>query len=95
MRAARSALMQVLCLIAAGGGARAHEPTPIVPAATPTAVLNLVAECPGDCSGDGVVTINDLITGVNIALGLEPISDCEAFDVNGDGEVTVDDSSLP
>ena len=30
------------------------------------------AQCVGDCQGDGSVTINDLILGVNIALGLQP-----------------------
>jgi hypothetical protein len=30
--------------------------------------------CVGDCNGDGEVTINELITGVNIALGATPVS---------------------
>lgn len=32
--------------------------------------------CVGDCNGDGQVTINELLTLVNIALGLAPCSDC-------------------
>jgi len=32
--------------------------------------------CIGDCNGDGQVTINELLTMVNIALGLAPCSDC-------------------
>jgi hypothetical protein len=36
-----------------------------------------------------VVTIDDLVTGVNISLGQLPISDCPAFDANVSGEVTV------
>jgi hypothetical protein len=46
------------------------------------------AQCVGDCAGDGEVTINDLILGVNIALGSAPVSACEAF-ANGEGEVTI------
>ncbi|MDX2168386.1 MAG: hypothetical protein SF182_15030 [Deltaproteobacteria bacterium] len=48
----------------------------------------LAAQCVGDCAGDGEVTINDLILGVNIALGSAPVSACEAF-ANNQGEVTI------
>ncbi len=50
-----------------------------------------LASCPGDCNGNGEVTIDELITGVNIALGNAPVSNCPAFDRSGDGEVTIDD----
>ncbi len=46
------------------------------------------AQCVGDCSGAGEVSIGNLITGVNIALGSQPVSACEAF-ANSDGEVTI------
>ena len=46
------------------------------------------AQCVGDCAGDGEVTINDLILGVNIALGAAPVSACRAF-ANAEGEVTI------
>lgn len=36
--------------------------------------------CPGDCNGDGQVTVDELILGVNIALGVAEIGDCPAFD---------------
>ena len=45
--------------------------------------------CVGDCDGDGMVAINELITGVNIALGTSPVSACPSFDANGDGEVSI------
>jgi hypothetical protein len=47
--------------------------------------------CVGDCNGDGEVTINELITGVNIALGASPVSSCPAIDANGNGEVTINE----
>ena len=50
--------------------------------------------CPGDCNRDGVVTINELIVGVNIALETEPVNTCPVFDVNGDGTVTVNEIIL-
>ena len=57
------------------------------PTATPTARPS----CVGDCNGDHEVTIEELIKGVNIALGALPLSDCPSFDSSGDGTVTVDE----
>jgi len=48
-------------------------------------------ECHGDCNGDGTVTVDELLKGVNIALGTADLSGCEIFDSNPDGEVTVDE----
>jgi hypothetical protein len=45
--------------------------------------------CAGDCDGDGTVAINELISGVNIALGTAPVSTCEACDANEDGMVSI------
>jgi hypothetical protein len=47
--------------------------------------------CLGDCNGDGEVTVDEIITMVNIALGAAQPSGCAAGDGNGDGEVTVDE----
>ncbi len=45
--------------------------------------------CPGDLTGDGVVTINELIVAVNTALsGCAPDAACPG-DTNGDGAVTI------
>jgi len=38
-----------------------------------------VAPCTGDCNRDDAVSINELITGVNIALGALPVSACAPF----------------
>ncbi len=53
------------------------------------ATNGLAQACPGDCDGDGQVRVNELITGVNIALGAVGVDACRAFDVNGDGRVAV------
>ena len=45
--------------------------------------------CVGDCDGDGMVLVNELVIGVNIALDAQPLSECPNLD-NGDGQVTVD-----
>ena len=47
--------------------------------------------CPGDCNGDGEVTINELITAVNIALGSQQVSACQAADTSHDGSVTINE----
>ena len=50
--------------------------------------------CPGDCNRDGVVTINELIVGVNIALGSAQLTQCPSFDRNSDGEVAINELIL-
>ena len=47
------------------------------------------AICAGDCGGDGVVAINELISGVNQALGSR--SQCTSFDSNHDGSVAINE----
>lgn len=47
--------------------------------------------CVGDCDTTGEVTINELLTMVNIALGTTTVSSCEAGDANDDGQVSVDE----
>jgi hypothetical protein len=63
--------------------------TPTVPASpTPT---NTIVPCIGDCDGSGDVTVNELITLVNIALGNAPLSACVAGDADHSGEITIDE----
>jgi hypothetical protein len=47
--------------------------------------------CAGDCNDDGEVTVTELITGVNIALGRLPLDQCPSFDVDADDMATVDE----
>jgi hypothetical protein len=49
------------------------------------------AACLGDCSGDGEVTVDEILLMVNIALGDADISECLAGDGNGDQQVTVEE----
>lgn len=70
-------------------------PTPSAPPPTATATATPeVSTCAGDCNGDGEVTVDEVIVGVNIALGVTAADVCPAFDPSGDGQVTVDEILL-
>ncbi len=46
--------------------------------------------CQGDCDGSGAVGVNELVTGVNIALNLAAVEDCPPFDArqaDADGRI--------
>ena len=47
--------------------------------------------CAGDCDNSGGVTIDEILTLVNIALGNADVSGCEPGDRNGDGKITIDE----
>lgn len=47
--------------------------------------------CTADCDGDAVVSVDEIVTGVSIALGVGDLAHCPAFDESGDGQVTVDE----
>jgi YVTN family beta-propeller protein len=71
-----------------------QPPTPSPPPATHTPVLTATAtaaamRCGGDCNGDRIVTVNELVRSVSIALGRQPAGACEAADMDGDGRVTI------
>jgi hypothetical protein len=66
-------------------------PTPtLTPVPTVTATVQS-GSCPGDCNKDGQVTVNELVTAVNIALGNSPVSVCENADRDGNGVVAVNE----
>jgi hypothetical protein len=48
----------------------------------------------GDCNADGEVTVDELVTAVNIALGATEVSECDHADRNEDGVVTIDELIL-
>ena len=47
--------------------------------------------CTGDCDAGGDVTINELITMVNVVLGYTPLSACTAGDADGSGDITINE----
>ncbi len=49
------------------------------------------AACVGDCDGNGLVAINELLRGVNISLGAAAVATCPAFDRDGGGSVSIDE----
>jgi hypothetical protein len=49
------------------------------------------APCVGDCDLDGAVTVNELIRGVNIALGTVGVDSCPPFDRDNSATVSVDE----
>ncbi|MBX3026205.1 PEP-CTERM sorting domain-containing protein [bacterium] len=61
------------------------------PTPTPT---QAPTTCAGDCNGDGTVTVNEIITGVTIALGSAPVDACAVLDADGDGQVAVNELIL-
>ncbi|MFI5364254.1 MAG: Ig-like domain-containing protein [Candidatus Binatia bacterium] len=47
--------------------------------------------CAGDCNSDQQITVDELLTLVNIALGDAALMSCQVGDVNGDGQITIDE----
>jgi len=58
------------------------------PTSTPTPAL---ARCLGDCDASGDVTVNELITMVNIALGSANISLCAVGDADSSGTIEINE----
>jgi len=81
-----------------GGGEVFHDFTisvmpagPNTPVPTPTQIATPTAPCTGDCDVDGQVTVDELVTGVSIALGDASLSACMMADTDGNDQVTVDE----
>jgi hypothetical protein len=67
-------------------------PLPNVVAEDGAITVSLVPlRCPGDCSGNRTVTVNELVIAVNIALGNAAISSCPALDTNGNGMASIEE----
>jgi len=72
---------------------RHNEPTPTrsaTPVSTATPEPTSPPPCVGDCNGDRVVNIEELVVMVAAALG-EPSQECVAADVNNDGSITIEE----
>lgn len=51
-------------------------------AAARVAVPGMGNRCPGDCDGDGLVTIDEAVTATAIAAGMRPASACRAYNAS-------------
>jgi hypothetical protein len=74
--------------------ATAAAPTPSLTLAppSPTTTSTPVGQaCAGDCNGDGTVAVNELVLGVSITLGQQPLSACPPFDTNRDGSLIINE----
>lgn len=49
------------------------------------------ALCAGDCDGSGEVSINELVTGVNLALNAESDAVCSALDIDDNGQIAINE----
>jgi hypothetical protein len=59
------------------------------PASPDTATRVGAQDCAADCNHDGEVKVNELITGVSIALGRASISECPSFDESSNDHVEI------
>lgn len=57
-------------------------------------ILETSVGCAGDCNSDGMVTIDELLLLVRIAVGEPTDAACMRGDVNGDGAITIDEILL-
>ncbi|HUI27553.1 MAG TPA: hypothetical protein VL403_15835 [Candidatus Kryptonia bacterium] len=64
---------------------------PIDPTPTPTPTVAPSSGCTGDCDGNNMVAVNELVMCVNIALGNADLSTCNACDTDGDRKVAVNE----
>ena len=70
--------------------------TPIVSRTTLTPTHSSLATvtpsvCAGDCNGDGLVGVGELVQGVRLTLGMLDIEQCRAFDRDGDGKIRIEE----
>lgn len=70
----------------------ANGTTPAAHAAgAPVVLISAGLPCVGDCSGNGEVTVNELLAMVNVALGNAEVTTCIAGDANGDAQITINE----
>ena len=68
-----------------------HIASPRDIAASPFEVTAPSATCAGDCNGDVLVSIDDLLQAVTVAFGDAPPSSCASVDVDGNGTVSINE----
>lgn len=94
----RRAIGLVVAALLAHGGTPALAEDAFAAAARAAAVEALGAidrggiagvTCPGDCNGDGQVSVNELVRAVAIAVGVSPLGECAVIDTSGNGSAEV------
>src|SRR5262249_28679681 len=55
------------------------------------AAMAAAQTCGGDCDGDGRVTVDEVVTGITIALDQQSVLRCASLDPNVDQQVTIDE----
>ncbi len=73
---------------------RAMTVRKILPAVVALVLLTaklVSGQCTGDCDGSKAVAIDELLTGVAIALGAQPLAQCPPFDSTNDGTVSIEE----
>jgi len=78
MRGVREWAVVAMCFVPVMAGLAAAVSTPLRP-------------CVGDCGGDGMISIDELVRGVAIALGRQPRDRCPAIDRDQNGTVSIDE----
>ena len=69
-----------------------YELTLTAPFGTASTAFEVFGEapgCPGDCNGDERVSINELMTGIRIALRRDLLDVCDAFDTDASDSVSI------
>ena len=56
-----------------------------------TGSITQLLVCTGDCNDDGTISVDEVLTAVNIALGNVAASACPLADINGDQQILVDE----
>jgi hypothetical protein len=69
---------------------RRENATP-TPTASPTPTPTAPRECPGDCDANRHVDVGELITAVDISLGIADLGRCVSLDRDDSGDVAVDE----
>ena len=74
-------------------GTPTATPTRAAQTATPTATPSATPTqgAVGDCDGDGIVAVHEIVAMVSIGLSTRPLSLCPEADLDGDSAVTVDE----
>jgi len=83
------------CVVTLGSqtpGGATETPTPQA-TATPTSgpTETPAPTCPGDCGGDGSVTVEEILMLVNVALGNADVSVCTASDLDANEAITIEE----